>query len=530
MLRRTLPVAAFVLTAVSAAACSSADPSSDPAVGDVAEVVMPGKADDYASPTSREYRLWGEGTIELAAEWADESANDRQERAEEMLGYYLKAYSHFINVYVMNKSHDDANADYCGFSSVVRQMTHDGALTPVGDDGLTWTFHWEIEIGGPNNLLSQLDVERRDDGVRTFAVKMPVLSESQLEGGYYSKTFDPDSYEGDLQDLVVAIAAEESSIDAYPQYQEMFADGKLEIGIIVGGDYNEARWDLTTAEELFDWLKGEGYQHPANAYTELTLDSPPFTGTFDADGETIALEITLLYPDIVPDAELSDLEDKIVEAYQTMDVLLYSGHAGLDANYSGVVYHYNPRHAISAFELAKRDLPDKYQLYLFSGCKTYSAYPDAVYTSETKTTANLDIISTVSFGWSSMRTETNRWLIEKLIATRSGTHDPLTYLEILKRVNAGGNRNVYYGVHGLDDNPHLNPYADLDTLCQACTTSSECPGEGNRCVSLGAARACAAECTDDDGCPEGYKCNQVADSGWISGKQCVPTSYQCESP
>ena len=129
------------------------------------------------------------------------------------------------------------------------------------------------------------------------------------------------------------------------------------------------------------------------------------------------MEITLLHPEIVPDAQLDDLGDAIMEAYRSMDVVLYSGHAGLDPTESGVAYHYYPRHAITAMELAELNLPAKYQLYIFHGCKTYSAYPDAVYTNYTKTPANLDVISAVNFGLMRMSTVTNTRFLEELLAT-----------------------------------------------------------------------------------------------------------------
>ena len=70
------------------------------------------------------------------------------------------------------------------------------------------------------------------------------------------------------------------------------------------------------------------------------------------EGRTVRLELTFLYPDIVPDADLELLGQRIREAYATMDVLIYDGHAGQDPSYSGVVYHYNPRKAIPANERA----------------------------------------------------------------------------------------------------------------------------------------------------------------------------------
>lgn len=512
-------------------ACGSSDEApggGDVAGGGEATVVVPGKADDYLSPTSREYRMWGEGQLTLDAAWADKTAAEKLAHAEEMLGYKFKAYTHFIDVYVTDKSSHDSNADYGGFSGLVRPTSLDSMIEPTDETSMSFTFLWELEMGGPRSLMSDLPLETNGAGEKVFKVKMPVLTESQLQNGSYPKDFDANAYQGEMEEIEVSIDPEDESFDAFPEYNRLFEDGKLDILVLVGGDYNEERYDLKAADEIFKWLKKAGYEHPAQAYTDLTLESPPFTSSIDANGKKIQIEITFFHPDIVPDAQLDQLRAKIVAAYESMDVLIYDGHAGQDPTYSGIVYHYNPRHAISANELGQLDLPDKYQLFVFNGCKTYSAYPEAVMKNEKKTTANLDIISTVNFSWLTMQPYTTSGFINQLLAKSGSTHDPQTYLQILKQINQSSNWNVYYGVHGLDDNPHVNPYTDVSTLCGECGTDADCPGVGNRCVRFQWGKACGAECTTDDGCPEAYGCYQIAEGNQIVGNQCLPKSFQCE--
>ena len=525
---RRLAVVAPVLFAL---ACgSTGDETGGPGGGDETEatVVPPGKADNYLSPTSREYRLWGEGRLQLDDTWADKTEAEKRARVEELTGYKFKAYAHFIDEYVTNKEHDATNADYGGFSGLIRPTSLDSMLEPADAAMMTWTFLWELEMGGPRDLFSKLSIETNASGEKTFKVKLPVLTESQLEYGSYPKDFNGDTYDKEMEELVVAIEPENDSFDAFPEFNRLFDDGKLDMLVLVGGDYNADRYDLKAAEQIFKWLKDAGYEHPAAAYTDLTLDSPPFKASMQANGKAIDVEITLLHPAVVPVAELDSLRAKIITAYETMDVLMYDGHAGQDPGYSGVVYHYNPRHAISANQLAELNLPDKYQIFVFNGCKTYSAYPEAVYKNATKNTGNLDIISTVNFSWLTMQPYTTSGFINQLLAKKSGTHDPQTYLQILKEINKSSNWNVYYGVHGLDDNPHVNPYTDTSTLCGGCVTDNDCPGVGNRCIRLSSGKACAAECTADDGCPEGYGCYDIAEGSQIVGKQCLPKSYKCE--
>lgn len=511
-------------------ACGSSDSSPAQTTDDspLADVVPEGKADDYLSPTSIEYRLWGEGQLTLDTAWADKTDLDKESHAKDLLDYKFKAYSHFINVYVTNKEHTDANKDYGGFSGLVLPSSLSSVVEPADDARMTWTFMWELEMGGPRDMLSALPLQTKPNGERWFPVKLPVLTESQLTSGSYSDSFDPSTYSGAMEQIEVSIEPQKESFDAWPDYRQLFGDGKLDMLVLVGGDYNAERYDLKAAEQIFSWLKSAGFQHAAAKYTDLTLDSPPFTKTVKADGKDLAVSVTFYYADIVSDDKLDLLRQKIIAAYESMDVLIYDGHAGQDPTYSGVVYHYNPRAAISAEELASLSLPEKYQLYMFNGCKTYSAYPTALYASPTKTTSNLDIISTVNFSWLTMQPFTTSGFINQLLAVKSGTHDPRTYVEILREINKSSNANVYYGVHGLDDNTHLNPYADAAALCRPCQRDNDCPGAGNRCIRLSSGSVCGAECTADDGCPDGYKCRQIAEGSQIVGSQCLPTSYQCQ--
>jgi hypothetical protein len=64
--------------------------------------------------------------------------------------------------------------------------------------------------------------------------------------------------------------------------------------------------------------------------------------------------------------------------------------------------------------------------------------------------------------------------------------------------------NVFYGVTGIDGNPQLHPYANLERLGAACTASSECGDlSGNVCVAHEGASRCALYTLTADACPAG---------------------------
>ncbi|MCB9737394.1 MAG: hypothetical protein H6745_32855 [Deltaproteobacteria bacterium] len=527
-LEKALATCALAATlALGAAACDdAAGTTSD---DEAAEAVLPGKADNYLSPTSQEYSLWGLGAESLDA--ADEALthDEKEAKVRELLALRFKAYAHFINQYVADKDSHDSNRGYGGFAGLVRGSTLEFVVDPVDDAELEWAFIWELEMGGPADIMKRLPITTGADGDSTFLVQLPKLDAAALRSESYPESFDPTKYDAaDLDELEVHITPEERSNDGWPLYAELAKDGVVDVLIEIGGDYNDARYDQQSAEKHFKWLVDAGFSHTAKAVSELTLESAPFTKTIDMNGAKVEVRVQLLFPDIVPDAELDRLRAAVIAGYETKDVVIYDGHAGLDPDYSGVVYHYNPRRAISATDLAKLDLPEKYQIFWFNGCKTYGAYPEAVYKAANKDYANLDVVSTVNFSWLSQQTFTTSGFLTELLALDQKKHDPRTWTEILTRVNQRANYNVYYGVHGIDDNPHLNPYADPASLCRTCSSNNDCPGSGNLCVSLGkSGKRCAAECTADDGCPGGYTCADIAVGGRITGHQCLPVGYSC---
>ncbi len=518
-------------------ACSSADTT--PAGGTPGDApydyVPPGKADDYRSTTGQEYALLAIDSVTLSD--ADQllTGAERLAAAEELVKLKFKALSFFIYEYMASKEHEDSNYGYGGFRTTVRQQTFESLdISERSNEPGTYDFLFSAEVGGPKDLLKQLPLEA--NGI-TFKLALPILSTAEVESGSYSSKyshFDPTKYDASqITYLDVDIEPKPMEPDAYPDYASWFSDGVLDVAIHVGGDYNAARYDLQTAKDIFARLQSDlGLTAPVATFEDLHIDSGPFTGTLDANGTPVKFEVYLLHPDMAKEDGIG--YQGLIDAYKASasqrDIVIYDGHAGYDASYSGVVVHYNPRWAIPADDFATLNLPDKYQLFFFNGCKTYTTYADSLYANPKKTTANLDVITTVNFSWLSEMTRITTDLVGGMTHQENGTHVPTSYDHLLADMNKGRSWDVIYGVHGLSDNPRISPYADLSTLCGACSGNSECPGADNLCVKISPTNSvCGAACTDDTGCPDGYKCRSVAAGGstLISGTQCMPTTQAC---
>ena len=510
------------------------EPTEDESAGGVYEYVPQGKADNYRSTEGREYLLTGTDTIDLSAEEdAQLTGEEREERVQELVEYKFKALSYFLYAYLADKSSHDENADYGGFRTTIRQQTFESlAIEEVDGEPGTYRFEFQAEAGGPMELVERIP---RDVNGK-FELILPKLTNSELESGSYSREyrhFTPEDYEeSELTSLEMGIEPQESEPDAYPEYNQMFQDGLLDVAIHVGGDYNDKRYDIETAEELFRTLQRDlDLEAPVESIEELESDSGPFVGSFEANGETIDLEVTLIYPEMhdEPGVGYDGLLELYRESASEKDIVIYDGHAGYTSSYSGVVVHYDPRHAIAADDFDELELPDKHQLFVFNGCKTYTSYADAMYDHPAKDAANLDIMTTVNFSWLSEMTRVTTDLLDNFLDQKAGTHAPRSYDHILAEMNKGRSWDVIYGVHGLDDNPHRSPYAQTDSLCRSCGDSTDCPGVDNVCLNLSGGQACTVACTADSGCPDGYACESVARQGsdLISAKQCVPTAGMC---
>jgi hypothetical protein len=330
------------------------------------------------------------------------------------------------------------------------------------------------------------------------------------------------------EDVTVTIKGSESR-DAFPRYNELFDDDVLDIAIHFGGDYNTGRHDLETVKWLLKSLIDGGWNNPfVTDFESLKIDSPPFTQTVKVEGRDIEVRVSIVHSDMVEADEEEKLSDSMKSSLANADIVVYSGHAGTGA---GFILDYQPRHEIKAKEFETLELASKYQIYVFDGCNTYRTYVDDMLKNPAKNWDNLDIMTTVNttpFGagyqviW-----ELIHWFT---ITNDAGAHFPLSWQSILRGINIRYFKDVHYGVHGIDNNPRLNPHGGHDMLCQPCRADGECGPGGNFCLGYGQGAACGVACTTDTACPDGYRCARLTDDPdlFYLPKQCVRRDYLCQ--
>ena len=69
---------------------------------------------------------------------------------------------------------------------------------------------------------------------------------------------------------------------------------------------------------------------------------------------------------------------------------------------------------------------------------------------------------------------------------------------------------------------------DVSALCASCTTNEECGVIGDLCYNLDGTSYCGQQCEYQRDCPEGYLCQEVSDvAGGVTAQQCVPDTGRC---
>ncbi len=535
-----------ILVSLTASACAvSAGGAGAP--GD-AILVAEGKADDFLSSTAAEFVIRGRATVTLEESYRDEDEDTRLARVTELVGYERVLISWFLTQYFIDKEHDADNPDYGGFGAMAKANTFAELDVRQEDDadGLTYSFVVHQLIAGPVDLLQHLPTTINDDGQREFEliVGNPSNADKALletNDEWYRKApwdgWNPSAVVDSLKKtLTFSIDPETESQDAWFDYAELFADDALTIDVHFGWDYHND-YHLVHSRALFRWLENQGFEAPVASYDELNRQSGAFTKTLDANGRTVVVEVRLFFgtpgTDTDPDTDAGGtvLEADMRESLRTRDVIVYSGHSGPFYGFALANWRETDEGDFDDSEMAGAEMPtERYQIVFAEGCDTYHigeafrgnpAKPDGRY---------LDIITTTAPSDASSPGAVQD-IIKRLTETDDdGRHQPTTMMSLVNDLDSNSYwQRPMYGIHGIDDNPQVHPYAQTGLMCTECQSDADCGGVGNRCYGTGTGRFCGVACTTDAGCGDGYRCADIASasSNTIYDQVCTPIGAGC---
>jgi hypothetical protein len=505
-----------------------------------------GKEDNFLSDSAREYLVEGEATIVLDEADANLAESTRLKKVKRLIPYKQIAITWFLNTWIVPKDAKDSNGKYGGFNALTKNASlEDLDIQQV--DATTYTFTYRQQIGGPVDLLSKLPTFDNGDGTWTFDLTLGRPSNEEIQNltagdEWYRqkpwKSFDPTMMGFDQLDAIrLTLTRQPRSLDAWPDYARLFADGKVTIAVHFGWDYHSLS-HLKESKQIFKWLVSQGYSPPVGSYEQLDRTSGPFRRTINAGPKQVTVEVSLFWgkpgtnTDTDTDQGGRQLKKDMIKSLKTKEVIVYSGHSGPFWGFSLANWKKTDEGELDDNEITELTLPDHYQIVLAEGCETY-ALGSAFYANPAKADrTNLDIITTTTYSTSMDGDPVKDFLTAIAGTSASGAHVPVTYGALMRDLDWNTWDAAMYGVHGIDDNPHLHPYAEPAHFCAPCDTDWDCGSDWNTnfCLNLGTdGRICAAACTGDDGCPDGYICAAVARENTITGRACVPENFSCTS-
>jgi len=502
-------------------------------------VVDDGKEDDFLSLKAKEYVVTGTARVIV-------EVGQGEVRARELIILKHTSITWFLNQYLVDKEkdvehpeHSDPNADYGGFSSMVKDgVFNDLQLTQR--NATTWEFKFEQIIAGKTSLLRALPLVR---GAFDVEIGKPTNTEMEGDVEWYRKApwnaWDPAKVAADKKETVkFAIREEKKSSDGWWDYARLLEDGVLSVDVHFGYDYNKPATHLTDPPLLYAWLIDRGFRSPVSKYADYNRASAPLRKTIDANGKAVTVEVKLFAgrpgtsndPDT--DAGGKALEEDLRGSLASKDVIVYSGHSGSLYGFALANWDKTDEGDFDDSKLATATLANgKYQIVFAEGCNTYML-GHTLMTNPSKQGKDIDIISTTSFSvsWSPVQDFLAR-LIELDSKGRLRPRTMTATIADLDLYSVDEASQTMYGVHGIDDNPKLHPFANIENACRTCSANSACGGVGNACVTVGqSGKRCVAACTEDAACGDGFACKKVASasSATIYGSYCVPANKRCE--
>jgi hypothetical protein len=503
--------------------------------------VQDGKEDDFLSLTAQEYLVQGKTTVTLEADLATATTSVKERRVKELIGYKQIAIAWFLTEYLVEKESSDPNRRFGGFGG----MAKGGAFEDLGVraiDATKYEFTFKQIIAGKRDLMSLLPLRTNSAGGKEFdlVVGKPTNEEmAQLETNAEWYRNDPwDAWNPDTapaskkETLTFTIAVERASSDAWFDMVRLVEDGTLDIDIHMGYDYHDA-YHVTHARATFNWLRDQGFRAPVASFNSLTRTSGAFTKTVTADGQSVSVKVRLFYPksgtDTDPDTDAGgiQLENDMKESLATRDVIIFSGHSGPFYGFALANWKKTSEGDLDDDDMKVVAMPrDRYQIVIAEGCDTYQigqAFKD----NPNKNGQNVDIVTSTSFSNAASPVAVYD-VIKALIARDSSNRlRPQTVKVLLKDLDSNSYQfHTMYGMHGIDDNPMLHPFARIENIGETCSVNADCGGVGNLCVRVSTnVKQCTAACSADAGCPTSYRCRPVASqsSSTIYANACAPT-------
>lgn len=406
---------------------------------------------------------------------------------------------------------------YVGPVALDRLLELGQAAFAAGDGQLRVAF--SVQLAGPRNLPTLLGED--------FDLRMPDGATSDGEGSLSTvRSFDADEYTGELESVACTLSPVAEARNSYPAYDAYFADGVFDITMFQGHEYNDFRADLweafmayyqmvyersyddsqldlldepdaLVAEMLTETLgeQAEDFADLVDRVARLHPDSGPLVGSITANGEPVRVEVRIFHSEMFRD-DRAGQRQRALDEIAGRDVFFYNGHAG---PWYGFYLDAAGDAQVDEEDFLTAAFTDRQQLFVANGCQTYSQYADMVYAHPNKDESNLDVITTVNFSYG----QGSDTLLSALVQTDwRGNHIAWSYGDLIRefnRIQINEDNQVFYGVTGIDGNARMHPYANLDTVGNACSWATEC-GDPNGNVCSG---TCAAVALDADACPEG---------------------------
>lgn len=537
-MRTTALFAATALTASLFAGCAA---ESDSLYPEDSVFVDEGKEDDFYSLSAYEYLLQGKSTVVLDASMASRPAAERLAAAKELIGYKQIAIAWFITQYLVDKEHDAPNAEFGGFGGMAKAGAYEDLEIRERTDKVTFDFSFKQLAAGGKNLTSKLPI-RIAGGKQVFDLEIgrpsnEDLAKLETNAEWYRNApwsgWNPATVPAAQKEaLTFEISRERESTDGYFDVERLVADGKLDIDVYFGWDYH-SEYHIKHSRSFFTWLQDQGFSAPVASWDALTHTAAPFKRTVKANGRDVKIEVRMFYgkPGSATDPDTDAggvlLENLALDSLSKKDVIAYSGHSGPFYGFAIANWKKTSEGDLDDADIRVASMPsDRYQVVLAEGCDTYQI-GTAFKENPNKAGKNIDVITTTSFSNASSPAVVQNF-IEAL--TRTDTTNTLNALPVSTLLtsldSASWQFTTMYGMHGIDDNPKLVPFADRGAFGSSCTANADCGGAGNLCVGRSGAKTCTAMCAETAGCGTGYTCKRVASSGTgtMYAKACARTN------